>query len=408
MKNENEEYSVQIYGAQESDCGYCKNTKTSCSYGVLISHLDVGDYEKMMMVGWRRSGTYLYKPSMSTTCCPSYSIRLNVSRSQYSKSQKLLFRRMKRYLDTGDIHPASTTSSVPTPTTEDDATASLNTALEIEKHNLTVETVVPVNTPEIFELYKKYQVTIHNDKSEEVTEEGFQRFIVETPLCTRNASGGGSSASMSSSISTSTASSIQSFGTFHQLYRLDGVLVAVSVLDILPSGVSSVYVFYDPEKRDLCLGKYTALREIEYTKSLGLPYYYMGFYIHSCVKMRYKAEYRPSELLCPTTFSWYDLDKRVLALLDLHKFSPLEPHVSLQYQSAMESSSTADLTEYKPRFSNSSRSLNALKLLIRKDYPILSWNDITAEGQEVLRPMLTTWLENIGPELAKNFVLRFY
>jgi hypothetical protein len=25
----------------------------------------------------------------------------------------------------------------------------------------------------------------------------------------------------------------------------------------------------------------------------------MGFYIHTCPKMRYKSEYRPSELLCP-------------------------------------------------------------------------------------------------------------
>ena len=30
-----------------------------------------------------------------------------------------------------------------------------------------------------------------------------------------------------------------------------------------------------------------------------LTHYYMGYYIHTCHKMRYKAGYRPSELLCP-------------------------------------------------------------------------------------------------------------
>ncbi len=27
----------------------------------------------------------------------------------------------------------------------------------------------------------------------------------------------------------------------------------------------------------------------------------MGFYIHTCSKMRYKAAYQPSDLLCPET-----------------------------------------------------------------------------------------------------------
>ena len=39
------------------------------------------------------------------------------------------------------------------------------------------------------------------------------------------------------------------FGTFFHEYRLDGVLVDVSVLDVLPTRVASVYFFYDPELR---------------------------------------------------------------------------------------------------------------------------------------------------------------
>jgi arginine-tRNA-protein transferase len=31
-------------------------------------------------------------------------------------------------------------------------------------------------------------------------------------------------------------------GSFHQVYRLDGKIIAVGVLDLLPNGVSSVYL----------------------------------------------------------------------------------------------------------------------------------------------------------------------
>jgi hypothetical protein len=35
----------------------------------------------------------------------------------------------------------------------------------------------------------------------------------------------------------------------------------------------------------------------------------MGYYIESCEKMRYKARYSPSELLCLDTFKWFDVDE---------------------------------------------------------------------------------------------------
>lgn len=41
------------------------------------------------------------------------------------------------------------------------------------------------------------------------------------------------------------------------------------------------------------------MRQAAACGSPGLRYYYMGFYIHSCHKMRYKADYAPSDLLCP-------------------------------------------------------------------------------------------------------------
>lgn len=45
------------------------------------------------------------------------------------------------------------------------------------------------------------------------------------------------------------------YGSYHQLYRFDGRLVAMAVLDILPSCVSSVYFMYDVEWEKYSLGK---------------------------------------------------------------------------------------------------------------------------------------------------------
>ena len=36
----------------------------------------------------------------------------------------------------------------------------------------------------------------------------------------------------------------------------------------------------------------------------ALQYYYMGFYIHTRPKMRYKSSYNPSFLLCPEVYTW--------------------------------------------------------------------------------------------------------
>lgn len=68
-------------------------------------------------------------------------------------------------------------------------------------------------------------------------------------------------------------------------------------------------------------------REVEFTRQLNrtapdLKYYYMGFYIHSCPKMRYKANLSPSYLLCPETYFWFPVEK-CIPLLDIKPYSRL-------------------------------------------------------------------------------------
>ena len=108
----------------------------------------------------------------------------------------------------------------------------------------------------------------------------------------------------------------EGYGSFHQQYWLDGVLIAVGVIDILPECVSSVYFFYDPDYSFLSLGTYASLREVALTRELSkkclqLSNYYLGFYIPTCPKMRYKKNIKPSFLLCPEVFTWHPLDDKL-------------------------------------------------------------------------------------------------
>lgn len=86
--------------------------------------------------------------------------------------------------------------------------------------------------------------------------------------------------------------------------------------------LSSKYFFWDPDYAWLSLGRYGALREISWVAAAHtagaaqLQYYYLGYYIHNCPKMAYKAEYAPSELLCPERQVWVKIDKTVLQALD--------------------------------------------------------------------------------------------
>lgn len=168
-----------------------------------------------------------------------------------------------------------------------------------EKHKLEITMARSTFDAEEFELYTKYQRVVHNDKPEHLREASYCRFLVETPLIAEPPAEHGSSPSCG-------------FGSFHQQYRIDGRLIAVGVVDILPNCLSSKYLFWDPDFSFLSLGKFTALQEIQWVQQAvkscpSLEYYYMGYYIHSCPKMQYKAAYKPSELLCPVQLRYFEI-----------------------------------------------------------------------------------------------------
>ncbi len=81
------------------------------------------------------------------------------------------------------------------------------------------------------------------------------------------------------------------------IYRLGNRIVAVSVTDVCPRGISSVYAYFDPNFSDRSLGTYSALYELDWCAREGLPYYYLGFYVAGSRTMEYKSRFGPSEIL---------------------------------------------------------------------------------------------------------------
>lgn len=76
----------------------------------------------------------------------------------------------------------------------------------------------------------------------------------------------------------------------------EGRCLAVAIVDVLSSGLSAVYTFYEPELPGGGLGVYSVLWQIEATRRRGLDWLYLGYWIEDCRKMNYKNQYRPYEL----------------------------------------------------------------------------------------------------------------
>lgn len=55
-------------------------------------------------------------------------------------------------------------------------------------------------------------------------------------------------------------------------YYVGKEFIGVGVVDFLPNGLSSVYFFYEPKYKDMRLGVFSSLLEIEYVRWLSLSF----------------------------------------------------------------------------------------------------------------------------------------
>ena len=220
-------------------------------------------------------------------------------------------------------------------------------------------------------LYQKYQEKIHNDSPDKCTERQFRRFLCNSPL---------------------QGESVQ--GSYHYQYCCDDKIIAVGVLDILPVCVSSVYLYYDPDYQFLSLGTLTSLLEICLVRKLAVSHpsitnYYLGFYIHNCVKMRYKARYSPSFLLCPETFTWQSLEASK-PLLDRSAYSRLNPDNSKTDRDAV-----IELSKLGILYSRQAVTYSLFQMLLQEE----------EEDKDRDREEVTEYAGLVGNTLAKRMLL---
>jgi arginine-tRNA-protein transferase len=92
------------------------------------------------------------------------------------------------------------------------------------------------------------------------------------------------------------------FGAPHacarELAYYDGTrLVGVGLCDETPRAWSAGYFFYDPDFAARSLGVLNVLTLVRLARERGQRHVYLGFRVEGCASMRYKARFRPHELL---------------------------------------------------------------------------------------------------------------
>ena len=88
-------------------------------------------------------------------------------------------------------------------------------------------------------------MSVHNDDPDDVTESSFKRFLCDTPFPDDEVDGDKDQFE-GLELKNWGESTKPRVGPTHELYFLDGKLIAISILDFLPSGVSSIYFIWDP------------------------------------------------------------------------------------------------------------------------------------------------------------------
>lgn len=200
-----------------------------------VASITAGQYEKLMSEGWRRFGYMLFRP-VCRKCSECRTLRVLVDRFQPNRSQ----RRVRR-LNEGEVR-------------------------------LTIGR--PSVTPQKLELYDRYHA--------------FQSIFKEWPTHPPK--------DMSDYVE---AYVDNPFPTREYCYYLHDQLVAVAYVDELPSSLSAIYCFYEPELRERSIGTWNVLSVIEQAVLSERPFVYLGYFVDGCRSLEYKANFQPNQIRDP-------------------------------------------------------------------------------------------------------------
>jgi len=199
-------------------------------------------YSELVQHGFRRSGTYTYRPHCDN-CRACVPLRVLAKQFTANRSQRRAWKQHD-HLD-ATLHPL-----------QDNAAH--------------------------YDLYQRYQRARHKDGGmDNDSRESYQNFLLQSQV---------------------DSLLVEFREPFDHEQDRQGVLRMVSVIDLLGDGLSSVYTFYEPDLPRARLGVYNVLWQIELCRKLDLDFVYLGYWIEASRKMAYKIEYQPAQGLLDGTW----------------------------------------------------------------------------------------------------------
>ncbi len=197
-----------------------------------MESISAAEYQMLMEEGWRHFGHWVFRP-VCKTCRACRSVRIPVDRFLPNRSQKRIARENR-----GILEPVFGTPA-------------------LEEEDL-----------DLFDRWHAFQSSNKGWPEHEMGNfSSFYDTFIDQPF---------------------------SVEAWH--YRLDGKLLGLGFVDVLPDALSAIYFCYEPVVRDRSPGIWNVLRLIEEARLRKLSHVYLGYWVEGCKGMNYKRNFNPTEI----------------------------------------------------------------------------------------------------------------